>query len=202
MSLGLSKDLSDPTHPSPTELITPMVSDGFRSPKTEIDGSGIKSPPLKSEKFEPTNSVVFSCETGIFFREDLVRYGEISLDLAKILPKMVEISPDLGRFAILFSSEFGCFSSFLVGLLLFSRSSTLTRSAWHLLKLRLAWSDSSPNRQWVDNGYTRSVRVRCRLSQNLIQSKQWTALHEPITFITLIEYSIIILLLKKEKYGD
>ena len=97
MSLGLSKDLSDPTHPSPTELITPMVSDGFRSPKTKINELGIKFPPLKSEKLEPTNSVVFSCETEIFFQEDLARSGEILLDLAKILPKMVEISLDLAR---------------------------------------------------------------------------------------------------------
>ena len=35
-----------------------------------------------------------------FFWEDLARFGKISLDLVEILPKIAEISLDLGRFAI------------------------------------------------------------------------------------------------------
>ena len=61
--LGLSKDLSEPTHllPStepdsqPTEPTAPTVGDGFHSPKPEINESEIGSPPLKSEKPDSTN---------------------------------------------------------------------------------------------------------------------------------------------------
>ena len=61
--LGLSKDPPEPTHPlpptepdpPPTEPTAPAVGDGFHSLKSEINGSGIGSPPLKSEKPDPTD---------------------------------------------------------------------------------------------------------------------------------------------------
>ena len=58
LKLGLSKDPSKPTHPLPPtepDLLptAPAVGDGFHSPKPEINGSEIGSPPLKSEKPDP-----------------------------------------------------------------------------------------------------------------------------------------------------
>ena len=96
--LGLSKDPSKPTHPlpliepdpPPTEPTAPAVGDGFHSPKSEINGSEIGSPPLKSEKPDPTypsffrrvlrffwvdpTSFEFSLER---FKLDLARFHQI-----------------------------------------------------------------------------------------------------------------------------
>ena len=75
LKLGLSKDPLDPTHPPPltkpdpppTESIALAIGDGFCSPKIEIGESGIGSPPLKSEKPELIDPVVFSSEYWDFF---------------------------------------------------------------------------------------------------------------------------------------
>ena len=54
--VGLSKDPSEPTHSlPPIESTAPAIGDGFHSPKSEINGSEIGSPPLKSEKLDPTD---------------------------------------------------------------------------------------------------------------------------------------------------
>ena len=56
LEVGLSKDPPEPTHPlPPTEPTASAVGDGFYSPKPEINGSEIGSPPLKSEKPDPTD---------------------------------------------------------------------------------------------------------------------------------------------------
>ena len=66
-NLGLSKDPLDLTHPllliEPDlpliESTIPVVGDGFHSLKTKIGGLDIGSPPLKSEKPDPTNPSIF-----------------------------------------------------------------------------------------------------------------------------------------------
>ena len=66
-NLGLSKDPPEPTHlllpiePDlpPTEPIAPAVGNGFCSPKSEIKGLEIESPPLNPEKTDPTNPSFF-----------------------------------------------------------------------------------------------------------------------------------------------
>ena len=106
LKLGLSKDSLNLTHPlSKTELdppqaklIAPAVGNRFCFPKTEIGGLSIGSPPLKSEKPEPTELVVFSSEYwDFFFQKNLARSCENLLDLVEILPKMAEITLDLAR---------------------------------------------------------------------------------------------------------
>ena len=75
LKLGLSKDLLNLTRllskteldPPQTKLIAPAVGNRFCFPKTEIGGLSIGSPPLKSEKPEPTGLVVFSSEYWDFF---------------------------------------------------------------------------------------------------------------------------------------
>ena len=75
--IGLSKDPPEPTHPlpptepdpPPTEPTAPAVGDGFRSPKSEINGSEIGSLFLKSVKTDPTDSSFFPakrCRSGEF----------------------------------------------------------------------------------------------------------------------------------------
>ena len=67
LKLGLSKELPEPTHPLPptepnppsTEPTAPTVSDEFHSPKSEVNGSEIGSPSLKSKKPDPTNPSFF-----------------------------------------------------------------------------------------------------------------------------------------------
>ena len=84
--LGLSKDLPDSTHSLPTELNPPpskptalVVDNGFHSPKTEISGSDIGSPPLKSKKLDPIDPSIFpvrKCRSNIcwdFFRKTQLR---------------------------------------------------------------------------------------------------------------------------------
>ena len=66
-NLGLSKDLPEPTHPlppiepdlPPTEPTALAVGNGFHSPKSEINGLEIESPPLNPEKTDPTNPSFF-----------------------------------------------------------------------------------------------------------------------------------------------
>ena len=75
LQVGLSKDLSEPTHPlqpteldpPPTESTAPAIGDGFHSPKLEINGSEIGSPSLKSEKPNPTDPSFFRRVLGFFW---------------------------------------------------------------------------------------------------------------------------------------
>ena len=86
----LSKDLSESTHPlaptksdpSPTEPIALAVNDGFRSPKSEINGSEIGSPPLKSEKPNPTEPSFFRRE-GADLASFEIFLGRFKLDPAR-----------------------------------------------------------------------------------------------------------------------
>ena len=85
-------DPLEPTHPLsltepdplPTELTAPAVSDGFHSPKPKINGSEIGSPPLKSEKPNPTDPS-FSRRVLRFFWVDLASF-EFSLGRFKLNP--------------------------------------------------------------------------------------------------------------------
>ena len=92
MGLGLSKDPPEPTHPPPptepdpppTEPTAPAVGDGFHSLKSEINGSGIGSPPLKSEKPDPTDPS-YSWRVLRFFWVDPTSF-EFSLGRFKLDP--------------------------------------------------------------------------------------------------------------------
>ena len=86
----LSKDLSESTHPlaptksdpSPTEPIALAVNDGFRSPKSEINGSEIGSPPLKPEKTDPTDPSFF-WRKGVDSTSFEIFFGRFKLDSAR-----------------------------------------------------------------------------------------------------------------------
>ena len=90
--LGLSKDSPEPTHPlpptepnpPPTEPTAPAVGDRFHSPKPEINGSEIGSPPLKSEKPDPTDPS-YSRRVLRFFWVDPTSF-EFSLGIFKLDP--------------------------------------------------------------------------------------------------------------------
>ena len=92
VDLGLSKDPPEPTHPlpptkpdpSPTELTASAVSNGFHSPKPEINELEIGSPPLKSEKPDPTDPSFFR-QVLRFFWVDLASF-EFSLGRFKLVP--------------------------------------------------------------------------------------------------------------------
>ena len=83
--VGLSKDPSEPTHSlPPTESTAPAVGERFHSPKPEINESEIGSPPLKSEKLDPTD-LSFSGRVLRFFCVDLASF-EFSLGRFKLDP--------------------------------------------------------------------------------------------------------------------
>ena len=85
--VGLSKDPPELTHSLlPIESTAPAIGDGFHSPKPEINGSEIGSPPLKSEKPDPTDPS-FSERVLRFFWVDPASFdfslGRFKLDPAR-----------------------------------------------------------------------------------------------------------------------
>ena len=85
--VGLSKDPLEPTHSlPPIETTAPAIGDGFHSPKPEINGLEIGSPPLKSEKPDPTDPS-FSGRVLRFFWVDPASFdfslGRFKLDPAR-----------------------------------------------------------------------------------------------------------------------
>ena len=143
--LGLSKDLSESTHPllpteldpPPTELTALAVDDGFHSPKPKINGSEIGSPPLKSKKPDPTDPS-FSKQVLRFFWVDPASFefslGRFKLDSVRfhqIQPRSCQkwlrsrwIWRDLAGFLPffkIFSSDSAIFQIFLAGFSPFSK---------------------------------------------------------------------------------
>ena len=89
LALGLSKDLSELTHPLPsTEPTAPAVDDGFHSPKPEINGSEIRSPPLKFKKPDPTDPSFFRRVLRFFWADSTsfeFSLGSFKLDPSRFL---------------------------------------------------------------------------------------------------------------------
>lgn len=81
----------DPTHPLPqTEPTSLAADDSFLPSKPYFDGSDVGSHPPKFEQLDLTNLHIFLryLVDLVSFGMFLARFGEISLCLAKILPKM------------------------------------------------------------------------------------------------------------------